>query len=453
MALPITCRAARCCRSFASASRANKSLDNELVRRLVQKIKATGPITVAEYMKEALTNPASGYYMHRDVFGKHGDFTTSPEISQMFGEMLGVWCVSEWLQSGQPSRVRLVEFGPGRGTLMDDLLRVFTKFDSFRSSLRVSLVEVSPTLSKLQAEKLCGRPHSSSSSGGGGSSGRSCVDDGAAAPGPAATDAIAGATAATDGGERSTCYRRCTSARGAVPVEWYADIDDVPGDSFGIYLAHEFFDALPIHKFQMTSRGWRELLVDKAKEDDPHHIRFVLADGPTAASKVFTTDAITGKQEIEVNPLAGVIVQKLAARIEAQGGSALIADYGHNGDKGDTFRAFKAHKLHDPLAEPGTADLTADVDFSFLRRCAGTKVNVCGPITQEVFLHNMGIGVRLKVLVESATASGKDEVRKSLISGYDMLTNPQKMGERFKFFTLIGKHRGQDLPAGFRALS
>lgn len=141
---------------------------------------------------------------------------------------------------------------------------------------------------------------------------------------------------------------------------------------------------------------------------------------------------------MEVCPDAGVIIQELSQRIASTGGAALIADYGHDGTKTDTFRGFYGHQLHDVLIAPGTADLTADVDFSYLRRMAQGKVASLGPVEQRTFLKNMGIDVRLKVLLDKA---GEPSTKQQLFRGYDMLMNPQKMGERFNFFALLPHQR------------
>ncbi|XP_005360832.1 protein arginine methyltransferase NDUFAF7, mitochondrial isoform X1 [Microtus ochrogaster] len=370
-----------------------------MLRHLMYKIKSTGPITVAEYMKEVLTNPAKGYYVHHDMLGEKGDFITSPEISQIFGELLGVWFVSEWISSGKSTAFQLVELGPGRGTLTGDILRVFSQLGSVLKNCDISvhLVEVSPKLSEIQAltlteEKL-----------------------------PLERDAD------------SLVYMKGVSKSG-IPVSWYRDLKDVP-KGYSFYLAHEFFDVLPVHKFQKTPQGWREVLVDI----DPQvsdKLRFVLAPCATPAEAFIQHDE--RRDHVEVCPDAGVIIQELAQRIGLTGGAALIADYGHDGTKTDTFRGFCGHRLHDVLIAPGTADLTADVDFSFLRRMAQGKVASLGPVEQRTFLKNMGIDVRLKVLLDKADEAS---VKQQLLRGYDMLMNPQKMGERFNFFALLPHQR------------
>uniref|UniRef100_A0A4W5QVC6 Protein arginine methyltransferase NDUFAF7 n=1 Tax=Hucho hucho TaxID=62062 RepID=A0A4W5QVC6_9TELE len=384
-----------------SSSSAEKPMPgNSMLRHLTSKIKATGPISVAEYMREVLTNPVMGYYVQNDMLGPDGDFITSPEISQIFGELLGIWCLSEWMGAGKPSRFQLVEFGPGRGSLANDILRVFSQLRGALGGAAVSvhLVEVSPKLSQIQAQCLTGDQSQVSAS------------------------------------EDEPVYRQGTTTTG-LPISWYRNLDDVPR-GFSIYLAHEFFDALPIHKFQGTEKGWREVMVD-IDPDEPGKLRLVIVPAPTLASTQLI-QADEKRRHVEVCPEGGVIVQRLANRIAKDGGAALIADYGHDGTKTDTFRGFKSHELHDVLASPGSADLTADVDYSYLRRMAGATVACMGPISQKDFLKNMGIDTRLQVLLRNCA---DPSTRAQLIQGCDMLTNPLKMGERFQFFTMLNHSR------------
>lgn len=367
-----------------------------MLRHLTSKIKATGPITVAEYMREVLTNPVTGYYVKNSMLGADGDFITSPEISQMFGELVGIWVISEWMGAGQPKQLQVVELGPGKGSLAADVLRVFRQLSSVMGGASVSLhlVEVSPVLARLQADALTG------------SSGEE-----------------------VDGDEDPVYHRGQT--RDGLPVSWYRRLDDVP-TGFSVFVAQEFFDALPIHKFQRTDKGWREVMVDVDPEKE-EQLRFVLAPSPTLASSTLI-QAGERRSHVEVCPEGGAIIQQLARRITDNGGAALIADYGHDGAKTDTFRGFKGHQLHDVLSSPGSADLTADVDFSYLRKTAGGGVACLGPVSQRNFLKNMGIDARLQVLLRSCA---DPSTRQQLISSYDMLMNPKKMGERFHFFSLV----------------
>ncbi|XP_033104927.1 protein arginine methyltransferase NDUFAF7, mitochondrial-like isoform X2 [Anneissia japonica] len=347
-------------------STTNKS-GSELARFLHSKIKLSGPISIAQYMKECLTNPRYGYYMHRDVFGRDGDFITSPEISQMFGELIGIWILNEWMQAGSPPRLHIVELGPGRGTLAEDVLRVFSKFNHLVKDVSLHLVEVSPKMRELQKAKLSGAGKEEHRGNMGAGKGEHKILE-------SPSEEIV--------------------SRFGIPVTWHYNLNDVPR-GFSCFIAHEFFDALPVHIFQRSERGWREILVDIDEDGGPHGLRFVLAHAKTASSVVYINE-IEKRDRVEVCPEAGVIIQNLAQRIREDGGSALIADYGHDGDKDDTLRGFKDHKLHDVLSEPGTADLTADVDFSYLRLMSGLSVDTYGPITQNYFLRNMGIETRLK---------------------------------------------------------
>lgn len=382
-----------------------------MLKHLSSKIRSTGPISVSEYMKEVLTNPVTGYYVRKNMLGADGDFITSPEISQVFGELLGVWIISEWMGSGRPKRLQLVELGPGNGSLTADVLRVFSQLRSVvgGASVSVHLVEVSPVLSRVQAQTLTGT----------------------------------GSREA--GAEDDPVYRRGETGAG-LPVFWYRRLEDVPA-GFSVFVAHEFFDALPVHKFQRTEKGWREVLVD-VDPADPDRLRFVVSPSPTLASSTLI-QADERRDHVEVCAEGGVIVQHLARRIQEEGGAALIADYGHDGTKTDTFRGFKGHRLHDVLTDPGSADLTADVDFSFLRRMAGRGVACLGPVSQRAFLKNMGIDARMEVLLRNCS---DPSTRGQLLGSYHMLTSPSKMGERFFFFSLLHPSRlaPPDKPAGLK---
>jgi len=218
--------------------------ENKLLNQIKARILASGPITVANYMSEVLTNPIGGYYMNQDVFGEKGDFTTSPEISQMFGELIGIWLINEWSKIGRPKPLQIAELGPGRGTLMSDILRVFSRFQLTGSDISVSLVEVSPHLSKVQQEKLCGKQ-----------------------------------TQGNELGSEAAHFNEAESLYGST-VRWYHQLADLPS-CFTLYVAHEFFDALPINKLVKTKEGWREVLIDL----DPANsgLRYVLSRGRTPA--------------------------------------------------------------------------------------------------------------------------------------------------------------------------
>lgn len=375
-------------------------------------------------MQEVLTNPLSGYYMNTDVFGQAGDFITSPEISQVFGELVGIWFVNQWMLSGK-NKVQLVELGPGRGTLASDVLRVFHKFPDLLSYVSLHLIEVSPALTEIQEKTLTGGfannqkdNHERQSEG-------------------ATEDKLQ-----QNEDKLGLCYKQYVTQTG-VPMSWYRAVQDVPFEGNVFFLAHEFFDALPVHQFQNTDQGWREVLVDITPKGGSSQLRFVLAPGPTLASKTLVPQG-TSCRQIEVCPLGGAIVEHMSKAIEKHGGCALIVDYGEDGSNRHTLRAFKKHKLHEILDNPGSADVTANVDFSFLRKATHGKVQTFGPVTQGSFLQQMGIDTRMKVLLEKADSSQAE----ALQSGHRMLISPSEMGDKFKVFSLV--QHGLPEPAAFR---
>lgn len=381
-------------------------------------------------MEEVLTNPKAGFYINRDVFGAEGDFITSPEVSQMFGEMVAVWAMCLWEQMGQPKRVNLVELGPGRGTLMADLLRGASKFKNFTESLHVHLVECSPALQNLQHQNL------------------KCVDE---EPTPDKTD------------------KRTVSTLAGTPVSWHAALEQVPSGVPTIIIAHEFYDALPVHQFQRASRGWCEKMVDVAEDSK---FRFVLSPQPTPATlylakhcKWAATEEVAKLEQIEVCPKAMELTETIAERISSDGGGALIIDYGLNGVVSDSLQAIRKHKFVNILDDPGSADLSAYVDFASIRHSAeeaSGHVSVHGPITQSLFLGSLGINFRVEALLQNCT----DEQAESLRTGYWRLVGvgeapfwegpeeqvPIGMGARYLAMAIVNKKQGVPVPFQFAAL-
>ncbi|XP_018328011.1 protein arginine methyltransferase NDUFAF7, mitochondrial [Agrilus planipennis] len=375
----------------SSSDNLSKVQNDEISKHISQRIKIAGPMTIAEYMKVVLTNPNGGYYMHRDMFGEEGDFVTSPELGQLFGEMIAIWFLNEWSKLGSPKHLQIIELGPGRGTLCQDMLRVFQHFRVLDTA-SVHLLEVSPLLSNLQAKRLCMTSHYD---------------------------------------ENAVVYRKGTSHQG-VPISWYRRFADIP-KGFSIVIAHEFFDALPIHKLQKTENGYREVLVDVDPSDETK-LRFIIAREETPVVKLFV-NSDENRNHLEISPESVALINLISQRIEYDGGIALIADYGHNGESKDSFRAFKKHHLHHPLVDPGSADLTADVDFLCLKKEALKSGGILayGPVSQRNFLLQMGIKYRLEKLEESCS----EEQKKGLLYGFNMMTDTDKMGLRFKFLSLF----------------
>jgi len=371
--------------------------DQKLLRELCGKIRFTGPITIAEYMREVLTNPVHGFYMDKTVLGSEGHFVTSPEISQMFGESIGVWFLNEWMKMGEPKEFQLVELGPGKGTLASDILRTIARVrPEALEGMSVHFVEISTKMRQLQEVTLCGQAHGEGGQGAGGH-----------------------------------------VSKFGPKVAWYQSLRDVP-KKFSFFLAHEFFDALPVNNFQKTADGWREVLIDIDPSVEGSKLRYVIARNATPACVLLeqpgVVDLMKGREKVELSTQGGTLVREISERVAEKGGIGLIADYGHTGEHGDTFRAYRKHQQVDPLDLPGTADLTADVDFGHLKSQVSSDCAWHGPATQGTFLHSCGISTRAQQLLDST----KDMyVHKNILESYDTLTNPEKMGTRFKFVSLF----------------
>ena len=365
--------------------------------RIAARIANFGPITVADYMAEALTHPQHGYYMSGDPFGTRGDFITAPEISQMFGELIGLWCADAWARMGAPAPARLVELGPGRGTLMADALRAGRAAPGFLQAVDVHLVEASPALRKRQQAALRG------------------------------ASVAAGAT-----------------------IAWHDSLARVPEGPL-LLIANEFFDALPVRQFERVGGDgparWNERVVALA----PDGVSLVFAAMPAAPGLIQTLpdqlrDAAPGAV-VEVSIPATALAGEIGRRLTAHGGAALAIDYGHARPRtGATLQAVRGHGAHHVLAAPGTADITAHVDFSALARAAAARgARAWGPVDQGAFLGALGIEARAATL--RAAASPKQTA--DIDTAMERLTDPARMGTLFKALALTGAH--SEPPAGFPA--
>lgn len=328
-------------------------------------------ISVAEYMNLALAHPEYGYYMGRDPLGAKGDFTTAPEISQVFGEIIGAWLANKWLLLGSPKNVALVELGAGRGTLMADILRATKNLNGFHESISVHIVEISPHLRQKQWKTLAGK------------------------------------------------HER---------IEWHKTIDTLPQSPI-LLVANEFFDALPIRQFvhyypspPFTGEGEgkgggcieRMITINMGKK-----LCFI----PPSPSR--------GEGFIrETCEPAIAIMRALAKHIKTHKGAGIIIDYGYvGGSAGDTLQAMKNHEYHDVLADVGEADITAHVDFAAIAEAARAEGIIAeDAIPQGAFLMRNGAGERTTKLCASSTP----EQQKALISGLKRLADPEEMGELFK---------------------
>jgi NADH dehydrogenase [ubiquinone] 1 alpha subcomplex assembly factor 7 len=346
-----------------------------LAERLKARIAADGPLSVEDYMVACLLDAREGVYAARDPIGAQGDFITAPEISQIFGELLGLWAVSAWQSMGEPGPVTVAELGPGRGTLMADALRAWRAAPQFLQQVRVALIEASPLLTEAQRRTL------------------------------AAADA---------------------------QVEWYDDLSAVPQTPL-IVLANEFIDALPIRQFVRRGDAWRERLVT-----DDGKSGFAFVDGPPVPGERFAgLDPASEGAVVETRPAAEVLIRDLARRAASAPVTALFVDYGHaEPGFGDTLQAVGGHRYADPLAAPGEADITAHVDFAALRRDAEAGgMSVYGPMPQGEFLLKLGLGERRERLLAGAAPAQQD----AIASGALRLVDPAQMGVLFKALALTSK--------------
>ncbi|MEQ8291059.1 MAG: SAM-dependent methyltransferase [Roseovarius sp.] len=282
---------------------------------LVSQIRANGPMTMAEYMAACLMHPEHGYYATRDPLGAAGDFTTAPEMSQMFGELIGLSLAQAWMDQGAPEAVVLAELGPGRGTLMADVLRATKGVPGFHEAARVNLVETSPALRQVQAQTVKW-------------------------PG----------------------------------IAWRESVADLPELPLFV-VANEFFDALPVRQVQREGERWRERLVGLEGEA----LAIGLSDPKAMAPLEHRLEDTRDGDIVEFSPMGESIAAEIGGRIAKHGGAALIVDYGDWRSLGDTWQAVKGHEAIDPLAEPGGADLTAHVDFEALARAVPCRYSRLTP--------------------------------------------------------------------------
>lgn len=360
-----------------------------LEERLIQLIKLKGPITVADYMADALGHPHDGYYMSQEAIGAAGDFTTSPEISQVFGELIGLWLVEVWRQMGSPKPFNLVELGPGRGVLMADILRAARLRPEFTQSAQVWLLEQSGRLRHEQQKRL--------------------------------------------------------RASGAKPL-WADTLTDIPAAP-SLIVANEFFDCLPIRQFKRTAEGWREVLVGLTSEEAK--LDFVLSRTPPPVEYGLPNASSCGEGEIfEKSFATEEFISELCSILKEQTGAALVIDYGHmRSGLGETLQSVRNHKYWPVLASPGLADITAHVDFeAMMRTSIDNGAAAHGPVTQGVFLERLGLTLRVEMLCKGKNQTNAENIRASATR----ISAPDQMGEIFKVMSITSPSLAP--PPGFSPL-
>lgn len=366
-------------------------MTSELGRLIARRIALTGPISVADFMAEALGHPRLGYYTRAMPLGAAGDFTTAPEISQMFGELIGAWLAERWQAMGRPAPVRLIELGPGRGTLMADALRATRGVPGFHAAIDLNLVDINQPLRAIQQSTL-----------------------------------------------------------GAFRPSWQERLDGVPPGP-ALLVANEFFDALPVRQFEKTAQGWAERMVGLAhdREADGERLAFARTPGPSPFARLLPAavrDADLAPGVVaEASAAVAAVAAAIATRLAREGGWALIIDYGRDAAApGATLQALRGHHHVDPLDRPGETDLTAHVDFAALAETArAAGAHVFGPTGQGAFLHRLGIAQRAETLKRRADAVRRSAIDAALVR----LIGEDQMGTLFRVLAM-GDDRSA-APAGF----
>lgn len=352
----------------------------DLKEKVSQIITLQGPITVSQYMMLALADPDKGYYQTENPFGRNGDFITAPEVSQMFGELIGIWVLDSWLRLDKPNAFTLCELGPGRGTLMNDVLRTITKLNpNCFNSAHIALVETSKSLAKEQKTRL--------------------------------------------------------SHYGA-SINWLQDFSEI-GTAPLILFANELLDAIPIDQFVKQNGEWHERLITKNRNDE---LIFISGSNKLSSKTLpMKYHALPDGSILEVAPLRNNLVEKITGHLATNRGSALFIDYGSAGlPFGDTLQAVSSHQYKTVFDAPGKHDLTSHVDFSSLQVVAKKQNCETALLEQGEFLLRMGLLERAGQL----GANKSSEIQNKIRSQVERLAAPQQMGKLFKVLAISDKITG-----------
>ena len=363
---------------MAGDERSDRRGGDSLLARLIARIDRDGPMRIDAFMAACLDDARHGYWQRGGGIGAGGDFITAPEISQIFGELIGLWCVVVWQSLGRPGGVRLIELGPGRGSLMVDAMRAAGTVAGFLEAVSVHLIEASAPLREVQRQALL----------------------------PA---------------------RRQARSDGPA-MAWHASLGGVPQGP-AIVIANEFLDALPIRQLIFAEPAWHERVVASEGEE------LLFALGARVDDARPPAGDHTPGTVWEVREGDAALVAELARRTGPL--VALFIDYGPAEDAfGDTLQAVRRHAYVDPLAAPGASDLSAHVQFAALKRAAAAAgLAAAGPIPQAAFLGRLGIGERASRLM-----AANPERAGEIAAGVERLMSPTGMGGLFKAMTIRSRH-------------
>lgn len=341
-----------------------------LERIIRDEISAHGPMTLGRYMDLCLSHHEYGYYWTRDPFGVDGDFVTAPEVSQLFGEMIGVWLADAWVRLGSPNPCILLEAGPGRGTLMADVMRATKNVRGFYGAVQIHLLETSPALKQKQRDALS-----------------------------------------------------------QYEVHWHNALDTMPLEIPVLFVANEFLDALPIEQLQYDAGEWKLRAVDVGSNNALHTV----LKSPSEDMLALTT-ALTGRARegdvFEISPAIDGFCHELAFLLKKQKGAGVFIDYGYDRTAfGDTLQALHKHQPVSIFHQAGESDLTAHINFERVAaQLRSMDLHATRITTQKAFLETLGIETRLGALLARATDQQADDLR----SGHARLTRPDAMGTLFK---------------------
>ena len=349
----------------------------KLAQRIFDRIRHEGPVPIHLYMAEALFDPVGGFYATKDPLGAGADFITAPEISQMFGELIGLWILQCWDDMGRPAPFHIIEMGPGKGTMMADALRAMTMMPDILKVANLTLIEASPALKMVQGQTLQHSP---------------------------------------------------------IPLNWADSLEKAPQGS-SIIIGNEFLDCLPIRQAIKHEGAWYERVIAIDPGDET---KLTFARGPKLSDHdvdLIAPDLRDSPEGslVEIRPGDHQIIETLKSRLSSHSGRVLFIDYGPaQSEVGDSLQALRAHEKVSPLDRPGTADLTAHVDFQDFKRLAELAgLEVQGPVVQEQFLKSLGIESRAASLIQSS-----EDHRDIVVRQAWRLLDPGQMGHLFKVISL-----------------
>ncbi|MGH1377235.1 MAG: class I SAM-dependent methyltransferase [Alphaproteobacteria bacterium] len=360
---------------------------NQIISNIID---ADGSMNLGEFISTALCHPEYGYYMKGAPFGAGGDFVTAPEISQMFGEVIGAWVIDIWFQMGKPETLNLIECGPGRGTLMSDIMRVGKSVDGFVDAINIQLVEASGSLQVMQKDAL--------------------------------KDYV---------------------------VSWHSEISEINKGAPSILIGNEFLDALPIEQLMRNENGWQKRVIVL---DENNGFKFTWAEADHKLKQLLPSETVSNKI-YEVSPARNLFMSSCIDLLSASKGVALFIDYGYiKSHHGDTLQAVRKHEYTNVLEDIGLSDITSHIDFEALSRHVCELGGHVSPIqTQGNFLKALGIEQRLIALKNTAMKTNDTGMAANIIKGMDAsvdrLIGNDQMGELFKVICV--KNSEDITPAGF----